>query len=89
MAGCRFELVTAPTLLQELYEVLHDSKIQQRLTEREIFVYFTVIQFGSVWLRDPPILHALTPDPDDDYLIVLARAAKADFLASGDAKLLT
>lgn len=31
---------------------------------------------------------ALSPDPDDDYLIALARVAGADYLVSGDRHLL-
>ena len=30
----------------------------------------------------------VSPDPDDDYLIALARAANADYLVSGDRHLL-
>ncbi len=47
------------------------------------------------WLRenaevvdDPPPLAGITPDPDDDYLIALARATHADYLISGDRHLL-
>jgi len=35
--------------------------------------------------RDPP---AASPDPDDDYLIALARVSGADYLVSGDRHLL-
>jgi predicted nucleic acid-binding protein len=31
-----------------------------------------------------PVKPGLSPDPDDDYLIALARIAKADYLVSGD-----
>jgi predicted nucleic acid-binding protein len=33
---------------------------------------------------DPEITVGVTPDPGDDYLVALARAAKAHFLISGD-----
>jgi predicted nucleic acid-binding protein len=35
-------------------------------------------------LDDPPSQPGLTADPDDDYLVALARDAAADFLVSGD-----
>lgn len=39
-------------------------------------------------IDDPPPLSRLSPDPDDDYLIALARDAKADYPVSGDRHLL-
>jgi hypothetical protein len=38
---------------------------------------------------DPPTPASLSPDPDDDYLIALARAGKAHVIVSGDAHLKT
>lgn len=37
---------------------------------------------------DPPVQPGLSPDPDDDYLVSLARAAAADYLVSGDSDLI-
>jgi predicted nucleic acid-binding protein len=42
----------------------------------------------AVLVDDPPAQQGLTADPDDDYLITLARAAGADYLVSGDRHLL-
>lgn len=39
-------------------------------------------------LDDPPAQPGLTEDPDDDYLVALARAAGVDYLVSGDRHLL-
>jgi predicted nucleic acid-binding protein len=35
-------------------------------------------------LDDLPPTPGVTPDPDDDYLVALARAAAADLIVSGD-----
>lgn len=36
-------------------------------------------------IDDPPAVAGLTPDRDDDYLMIaLARVARADYLVSGD-----
>jgi uncharacterized protein len=35
-------------------------------------------------IADPPRLAGVAPDPDDDYLVALARAASAHCLVSGD-----
>jgi len=42
----------------------------------------------ALLIQDPPALPGITPDPDDDYLIALARATQADYLVSGDRHLL-
>ncbi len=35
-------------------------------------------------INDPAAVPGVSPDPDDDYLIALARAGNADYLVSGD-----
>jgi predicted nucleic acid-binding protein len=45
-------------------------------------------QILTAWIDDPAALLGASPDPDDDYLIALARAANADYLVSGDRHLL-
>jgi len=42
----------------------------------------------AVVIDDPPRPPGLSPDPDDDYLVALARVAGADYLVSGDRHLL-
>lgn len=37
----------------------------------------------------PPLEHPVCRDPDDDHLLALARAARADLLVTGDDDLLT
>lgn len=39
-------------------------------------------------LDDPPALPGVSPDPDDEYVIALARTAQADYVVSGDRHLL-
>jgi uncharacterized protein len=45
------------------------------------------IQESALTIDDPPAPSGLSPDPDDDYLIALARSAEADYLVSGDGHL--
>ena len=42
----------------------------------------------AVIVDDQAALPGVSPDPDDDYLIALARPAQADCLVSGDRHLL-
>lgn len=46
------------------------------------------LALDAVVVNDPPAQSGLTPDPDDDYLITLAREARVDYLVSGDHHLL-
>ncbi len=84
-----FELVVSPTLLGELGEVLRRPKFRPYLSKPEIDAYVELIRRDSVVVEDPaPSSEPLGADPDDEYLIDLARAAGVDALVSGDAHLL-
>jgi putative PIN family toxin of toxin-antitoxin system len=84
-----FELVVSPTLLAELREVLGREKVRRYVTEAEAVAYVDLIQHEATILDDPaPSARPLSADPDDEYLVDLARAAAADVLVSGDAHLL-
>jgi len=50
--------------------------------------FIAAIAEDALLVDDPPAQPGLSPDPDDDYLITLARAANADYLISGDRHLL-
>jgi putative PIN family toxin of toxin-antitoxin system len=80
-----FELVTSPQLLEELDDVLHREKFRRYATETELEVYVELIRRESIILDDPePVPERLSEDPDDEYLIALARAARVEALVSGD-----
>ena len=84
-----FELVASPTLLAELREVLGREKFRRYVTEAEAVAYVDPIGHAATILDDPPpSARPLSADPDDEYLVDLARAATADVLVSGDAHLL-
>lgn len=84
-----FELVVSPTLLGELREVLGREKFRRYVTEAEVVGYVDLIGHAATILDDPaPSARPLSADPDDEYLVDLARAAAADVLVSGDAHLL-
>ncbi len=84
-----FELVVSPLLLAELREVLGRAKLRRYVTEGEAAAYVDLIRHEATILDDPtPSARPLSADPDDEYLVDLARAAAADALVSGDAHLL-
>lgn len=85
-----FELVVSPTLLAELGEVLRRPKFRRYVAEPEIDAYLEFIRRESIVLNDPePSPQPLGIDPDDEYLIDLARAGLVDALVSGDEHLLS
>jgi uncharacterized protein len=84
-----FELVVSPALLAELREVLARPKFQIYVTAAEVAGYVELIEHEATIHDDPPPAEEpLSADPDDEYLLDLARAASADVLVSGDAHLL-
>jgi len=83
------ELVVSPLLLAELREILRRPKFRRYVSEPEVDAYVELIRRESIVYDDPePSSAPLGVDPDDEYLIDLAREARADALVSGDAHLL-
>jgi uncharacterized protein len=83
----RFELILSATLLAELGEVLARPKFRRWISHDAADEFVRGIQESALTIDDPPAQSALSPDPDDDYLIALARFAEADYLVSGDGHL--
>lgn len=84
----RFDLVISPGWLRELGEVLERPRIATRIAPEQAARLASAIAHGAVLLDDPAPTPGLTPDPDDDYLVALARASGARVLVSGDRHLL-
>jgi putative PIN family toxin of toxin-antitoxin system len=84
-----FELLVSPLLLAELREVLRRDKFRRYVSDAEADAYVELIRSEGVLRADPrPSPERLSADPDDEYLIDLARDAQADALVTGDAHLL-
>jgi len=84
----RFQLVASPALLEELSDVLARPRFRRFISIATAGDLIDGLAEDAEILDDPPAQPGLSPDPDDDYLITLARAAKADYLVSGDRHLL-
>ena len=84
-----FELIVSPLLLVELREVLVREKFRRYVSEAEADSYVELIRSEAIVRAYPePSPEPLSADPDDEYLIDLARDAQADALVTGDAHLL-
>jgi len=68
--------------------VLDPNGFRRWVSEATAREFIDGLAQGALFIDDPPPLAGLSPDPDDDYLIALARGAKADYLVSGDGHLL-
>ncbi len=87
----RVTLLSSPTLLAELAEVLDRPKFRDRIDRSGIDPASILAELRRLTeIVDPPPLPApVSRDPDDDAVLALATAAQADLIISGDADLLT
>lgn len=81
-----FELIVSYELLYELEVVLLRTKFRRYLSESEALEYVLWIREGAV-LKDAGEVRPLSLDPEDDYLLALARNSGADYLVFGDSDL--
>lgn len=82
-----FELVVSPKLIAELTDVLARPKFALQAADGRADAYIAALAGDAVQIDDPPDPAAVSPDSSDDYLIALARAARADVIVSGDSHL--
>lgn len=79
-----FELVVSPLLIAELVDVLARPKFARQAAAGRAEAYVAAIAGDALRIDDPRDRPRVSPDKDDDYLIALARAARADAIVSGD-----
>jgi predicted nucleic acid-binding protein len=79
--------VVCPTLLAELEEVLSRPKFAS-LGRDVVITLVSRLKTEGVLADDPEVQPGVTADPDDDYLVALAREVGADCLVSGDPDIL-
>ena len=85
----QFELVVSNLLLAELRDVLARPHIARFATRAETEELVAALELSGTLVGDPPPSERLVPgDPDDDYLVALARAGRAQVIVTGDVHLL-
>jgi len=80
----RFELVASPRLIGELTGVLLRERFRRYASAAEVHEFVADLAAVATLVPDPPDPAPIARDPNDDYLIALAVAARADMLVSGD-----
>lgn len=89
LQGWSFELVLCDRLLGEVRSVLIERKrLRKWISVEAAELYVRTLATVAEVQPDPAPGPALTRDPDDDYVIYLARAHGVDVVVSGDADLL-
>jgi uncharacterized protein len=83
----RFELIASPALLTELAGVLERPKFRRWVTAEEARAFVQMLRISATIINDPPQQQHDVRDPNDSYLVTLARSAKVDYLVSGDGDL--
>jgi putative PIN family toxin of toxin-antitoxin system len=83
-----FELVVSARLLAELRDVLGRSHLARYVTPPDAEELLAALEENATVVEDPPAERLVPSDPDDDYLVALARAGRAHVIVSGDSDLL-
>ena len=82
-----FELVVSPLLLDELTATLLRPKFRRWASENDVVAFVEVLRLAAVTVEDPAEVEPISRDPNDDYLVALAREARAHVLVSSDGDL--
>ena len=85
--GGAFDVVVSQRLLEEVRTVLARPKFRSYVDEVHADDFVAVLEAEGVLVTDPADVARVTADPHDDYLVALAREARADVIVSGDAHL--
>ena len=80
-------MVASDRVLEELSDVLRRDRFRRYLTLEAVDELIAALRREVELVEDPAEVPAVTRDPDDDYLVALARSSGADALVSGDADL--
>jgi putative PIN family toxin of toxin-antitoxin system len=82
------EAVICPRLLDEVERGLRKPYFRDSIDDQEIAEAISIIRDAGTMLDDPVNPPAVLRDPEDDYLISLARDGNAEAIVTGDRDLL-
>jgi putative PIN family toxin of toxin-antitoxin system len=76
--------VVSPALIDELKDVLMRERFRAWVSTEQVDEYLAPVRDRAELVPDPDDVTPVSSDPNDDYLVGLARAARVDALVSGD-----
>ena len=76
--------MVCPSLLDELRRVLNRPKFRRYVSRDRSTRFLAALTRSAEHHDDLTATPSVSRDPEDDYLIALARTARADALVSGD-----
>lgn len=88
LAGDAFDLIVSKGVLAEVEDVLTRPRLTKRISVDDALTYVRAIRTLADVVEDAVVIESLTRDPDDDYIVALAREHGADVIVSGDKDLL-
>lgn len=88
LAGDAFDLTVSEGVLAEVEDVLTRPRLSKRIAVDDALAYVRAIRTLADVVEDAAVVESVTRDPDDDYLVALAREHDADVIVSGDKDLL-
>lgn len=83
-----FEAIICPRLIGEFRDALTNDYFRKRFASHDLTEIVASVEETATKYDDPQEIEALLRDPDDDYLVALAREAGADAIVTGDRDLL-
>lgn len=83
-----FEAVACPRLINEFRDALDNKYFLERFDPEDLAEIVANVEDAAIACEDPREIEALLRDPDDDYLVALARGADAEAIVTGDSDLL-
>lgn len=83
-----FEAVACPRLINEFRDALDNKYFLERFDPEDLAEIVANVEDAAIAYEDPTEIEALLRDPDDDYLVALARGADAEAIVTGDSDLL-
>ena len=78
-----FELVVGDALVEEFKRVCAYPKLAPYLTVADVGTLINRLRAAECWLSALPLVR-VSKDADDDFLLAMAQASKADYLVTGD-----
>ncbi|MEY4541766.1 MAG: hypothetical protein RLZZ306_3523 [Bacteroidota bacterium] len=77
------QILSDDALMDEVYEVINRPKFKKYVSQSEIDDFYKLIQERTIRIETHSIV-LVSPDPKDDFLLVICLDGNADYLLTGN-----